>query len=456
MYLFLNITVFILILIGLATVNYFNPKWSLAKKVLIGLLVGVLFGVLLQFLYGHNAVLINSTIDWIDVVGTGYINLLQMIVMPLILASILSAVAKLHTATSLGKLSILTISILLFTTFIAAVIGIVMTLLFGLTSQGLTSGVQEAAQMATLKNVHVKALEVLTVPQILLSFIPQNPFLDLTGARATSIISVVIFSVFLGIAALKLFEANHEKGKKVLNAIDMLQLLIMKLVKVVMLLTPYGVFALMTKMAASSNVQDIIKLGGFLIASYLAILCMFMVHAFLLFLTGISPIRFFKKIIPMLTFAFTSRSSAASIPLNIETQTQRFGVPDSIASFSASFGATIGQNGCAGIYPAMLATMVAPTVGVHLDIHWFFMLAVVVTISSIGVAGVGGGATFAALIVLPIMGLPIELIALLISIEPLIDMARTALNVSGSLTAGVLTSQILDETNKKIYDNSTS
>lgn len=454
MHLFLNIAMFILILIGFAILNHTHPKWSLAKKVLIGLVAGVLLGVLMQFLYGHETVLIKASIDWVDVVGTGYVNLLQMIVMPLILVSILNAVAKLHTATSLGKLSVLTISILLFTTFIAAILGIGMTLLFGLTSEGLTSGAQEAASLATLEDVHIKALETLTVPQILLSFIPQNPFLDLTGARATSIISVVIFAVFLGIAALKLFDANKEKGKKVLNAIDMLQLLIMKLVKVVMSLTPYGVFALMTKMAASSNVQDIIKLGGFLVASYLAILCMFIVHAFLVFLTGISPLAFFKKIIPMLMFAFTSRSSAASIPLNIETQTQRFGVPDSIASFSASFGATIGQNGCAGIYPAMLATMVAPTLGIVLDVHWLMMLAIVVTISSIGVAGVGGGATFAALIVLPIMGLPIELIALLISIEPLIDMARTALNVSGSLTAGVLTSQILGETNKTILINS--
>lgn len=452
--LFFTVVLFILILIGLVSLNRHNAKWSLAQKVFIGLVAGIVFGVSLQLFYGNTHPIVLNSLEWIDVIGTGYVNLLQMIVMPLILMSIFNAVAKLHDATSLGKLSLLTISLLLFTTFIAAIIGILVTLAFGLTAEGLTAGSQEAARLATLESHHIKALEDLTVPQILLSFIPQNPFLDLTGARVTSIISVVIFAVFLGVAALKLFQINPTKGKKVLDAIDMIQLLVMQLVKVVMVLTPYGIFALMVRMSAHSDLQDIIQLGGFLVGSYVAILLMFCIHVLVLALTGISPWRFIKKIMPMLIFAFSSRSSAATIPFNIETQTQRFGVPSSIASFSASFGATIGQNGCAGIYPAMLATMVAPTVGLTADFHWFTLLVFVITISSIGVAGVGGGATFSALIVLPIMGLPIELIALLISIEPLIDMARTALNVSGALTAGVVTSQLMGETNKKVLKDS--
>ena len=158
----------------------------------------------------------------------------------------------------------------------------------------------------------------------------------------------------------------------------------------------------------------------------------------------------------MITFAFTSRSSAASIPLNVETQTRRLGVPESIASFSASFGATIGQNGCAGLYPTMLAVMVAPTVGINpFDPVWIATLVGIVTLSSAGVAGVGGGATFAALIVLPAMGLPVTLVALLISIEPLIDMGRTALNVNGSMTAGSLTSRWLGMTDKSAGERRT-
>ncbi len=181
---------------------------------------------------------------------------------------------------------------------------------------------------------------------------------------------------------------------------------------------------------------------------------MFAVHALLLSLTGVNPARVFRKVWPVLTFAFTSRSSAASIPLNVEAQSRRLGVPESIASFSASFGATIGQNGCAGLYPAMLAVMVAPTVGINpLDPVWIATLVGIVTISSAGVAGVGGGATFAALIVLPALGLPVTLVALLISVEPLIDMGRTALNVSGSMTAGTVTSQLMKQTDKTVMNS---
>lgn len=376
-----------------------------------------------------------------------------MVVMPLVFVSILGAVIKLHDAGSLGKISFISIGTLLFTTAIAAFVGVAVTNLFGLTAAGLVQGTQETERLNTIQTDYVGQVADLQVPDLFLSFIPSNPFAELTGAHPTSIISVVIFAVFLGIACLNLMKADAEKGQKLLSAIDILQAWVMKLVRLIMMLTPYGVFALMTNIVANSKMADILNLGGFLVASYIGLAIMFIVHAVILALTGVNPIQFFKKVWPVLTFAFTSRSSAASIPLNIEAQTRRLGVPESIASFSASFGTTIGQNGCAGLYPAMLAVMVAPTVGINpLDPLWILTLVCVVTLSSIGVAGVGGGATFAALIVLPMLGLPVTLVALLISIEPLIDMGRTALNVNGSMTAGVVTSQVLGQTDKRIFE----
>jgi len=145
----------------------------------------------------------------------------------------------------------------------------------------------------------------------------------------------------------------------------------------------------------------------------------------------------------VLTFAFATRSSAATIPLTIRAQIEELKVPAPIANISASFGATIGQNGCAGIYPAMLAVMVAPTMGVDLDFGFISSLLVVIAIGSFGIAGVGGGATNAALVVLPAVGFPVTVAALLISIEPLIDMARTALNVNGAITTGILTNRFI-------------
>jgi L-cystine uptake protein TcyP (sodium:dicarboxylate symporter family) len=333
-------------------------------------------------------------------------------------------------------------------------VGVLVTNLFGLTAEGLVQGAQESARLTAIQTNYVGKLADLTVPQMVLSFIPKNPFADLTGASPTSIISVVIFATFLGVAALQLLKDDKPKGERVLVAIDTLQAWVMKLVRLVMKLTPYGVLALMTKVVAGSNIHDIVKLGSFVVASYIGLAIMFVVHAVLLAFTGVNPMKFFRKVWPVITFAFTSRSSAASIPLNVEAQTRRLGVPESIASFSASFGATIGQNGCAGLYPAMLAVMVAPTVGINpLDPVWIATLVGIVTISSAGVAGVGGGATFAALIVLPAMGLPVTLVALLISVEPLIDMGRTALNVNGSMAAGTITSQLMKQTDKAVMDS---
>ncbi len=447
--LIINIVVFVGLIFLLAQTR--KTDWSLSKKVLAGLILGVVFGLGLHLIYGGGHPILAESISWFNIVGNGYVKLLQMVVMPLVFVSILGAVAKLHQASSLGKISFYTIGTLLFTTLIAALVGVFVTNLFGLTAKGLVQGAAETARLTAIQTDYVGKVTDLSVPQFILSFIPSNPFAELTGANPTSIISVVIFAVFLGVAALNLMKDDAEKGQRILTAIQTLQSWVMKLVRLVMTLTPYGVFALMTKVVASSNVADILNLGGFLVASYLGLAIMFVVHAIILTVTGVSPLKFFKKVAPVLTFAFTSRSSAASIPLSIEAQTRRLGVPESIASFSASFGATIGQNGCAGLYPAMLAVMVAPTMGINtLDPMWIASLVGIVTLSSIGVAGVGGGATFAALIVLPAMGLPVTLVALLISIEPLIDMGRTALNVNGSMTAGVVTSQFMGQTDKAI------
>ena len=167
-----------------------------------------------------------------------------------------------------------------------------------------------------------------------------------------------------------------------------------------------------------------------------------------------NPATYFKKAFPVLSFAFVSRSSAGALPLNIETQHKALGVDSASANLAASFGMSIGQNGCAGVYPAMLATIVAPTVGIDVLSPTFFVpLIAVVAISSFGVAGVGGGATFASLIVLGTMGLPIEVVAVLASVEPLIDMGRTALNVSDSMVAGITASHVAGGLDRSVLDD---
>ena len=440
-----SLAVFIAILMFLF--NQQQKQNTLSRLVLIGLVTGSLFGLGLQLIHGEGSDVIGQTLEWVGIVGSGYVGLLKMVIMPLVLISMISAVVKLEKGGSLGKISGLTISVLLVTTAIAAMIGILVTTTFGLSAAGLTEGARETARIAVLES-RVESVSDLTIPQMLVSFIPTNPFADLTGARSTSIIAVVIFGVLVGIAARKVMAEKEELESPIRTFVEAAQSVVMRLVKMIMALTPYGIAALMAKVVATSSAADIFNLLGFIVASYVAIALMFLVHGLLVSFVGVSPAEYFKKIWPVLTFAFTSRSSAATIPLNVEAQITKLNVPPAIANLSASFGATIGQNGCAGIYPAMLAVMVAPTMGIDpLDINFILSLIAIITISSFGIAGVGGGATFAALIVLPAMGLPVTIAALLISIEPLIDMARTALNVSGAMTAGTMTSRLLKSTN---------
>lgn len=437
----INLIIFVALLVLLAWI--FKRTQKLGTTVFIGLVLGLVCGALLQQLADQDVV--KSTLDWINLVGSGYVRLLQMIVMPLVFISILSAITRLNQASALGKISFSVISVLLITTAIAAAIGIAMAYIFELSAEGLVAGERELVAQTRVEG-RVEKVSSLTIPAMLLSFIPKNPFLELTGANPTSIISVVLFSALLGVAALSLSKEDQALGERIAQGVETLNKLIMRLVRMVIRLTPYGVFALMIKMATTSKWADIVNLGSFIIASYLAILFMFLVHALILVLFKVNPVGYFKKVLPTLSFAFTSRSSAATLPLNIETQTNKLGNNSVIANFAATFGATIGQNGCAGIYPAMLAVMVAPTVGIDpFSFTYLATLILVVTISSLGIAGVGGGATFAAIVVLSTLNLPLALVGLLISIEPLIDMGRTALNVNGSMVAGTVTNQLLSK-----------
>ncbi|MFA1413577.1 L-cystine transporter [Haemophilus influenzae] len=439
--LLVNLAIFIAFLLLLA--QLYRKTEKLGQTVFIGLLLGLLFGAVLQSAFEKP--LLDKTLDWINVVSNGYVRLLQMIVMPLVFVSILSAIARINQTKSLGKVSVGVLSTLLITTAVSAAIGIAMVHLFDVSAAGLIVGDRELAAQSKVLD---KAGQVsnLTVPAMLVSFIPKNPFADLTGANPTSIISVVIFSALLGVAALSLGKEDQALGERIAQGVETLNKLVMRLVRFVIHLTPYGVFALMIKMAATSKWADIVNLGNFIVASYAAIALMFVVHGILLFFVKVNPVDYYKKVLPTLSFAFTSRSSAATIPLNIETQTAKLGNSNVIANFAATFGATIGQNGCGGIYPAMLAVMVAPMVGIDpFSFSYILTLIFVVAISSFGIAGVGGGATFAAIVVLSTLGLPLELIGLLISIEPLIDMGRTALNVNGAMVAGTITDRLLNK-----------
>lgn len=428
---------------------------SFAKRVFTALGIGIVFGVLLHLIYGTHSNVITSTSDWFNIVGQGYVALLQMIVMPLIFISIVAAFTKIQIGEKFAKIGSLIFIFLIGTVTIAAIVGVVYALVFGLDASTINLGNAEQARGSEIAK-QAKDLTAHTLPQQILELLPKNPFLDFTGQRATSTIAVVIFASFIGFAYLRVARKQPDHGELLKRAIDAIYSLVMAIVTFVLRLTPYGVLAIMANTLSTSDFGAIWTLGKFLIASYAALITMYIIHLIILSLLGISPIRYVKKTLEVLIFAFTSRSSAGALPLNVQTQTRRLGVPEGIANFAATFGLSIGQNGCAGIYPAMLAIMVAPVANVEIDLQFIVTLIAVVIISSFGVAGVGGGATFASILVLSTLNLPVALAGVLISVEPLIDMGRTALNVNDSMLAGTGTAKLTKHWDKDTFESNDS
>lgn len=452
----MSIILNIVALLVLAALLFFLKKKNVkfSNRVFAGLILGIILGIALQFIYGINSEALTETMPWYNLIGNGYVKLLQMIAMPLVFISIILAFTKVTIGKNFGKMAALILAILIGTTAVAAVVGITSTTLFDLNADQIMQGDAESARGALMeeKSQTVPA----TLPEQLLELFPANPFLDLTGARSTSTIAVVIFAAFLGFAYLQLRRKDETVANTIQKGVEAINALILGVVRIVLQLTPYGILAIMARTVATSDFGAIAELGKFVIASYAALIVMFIVHLLIITFTGLNPLTYIKKSAETLLFAFTSRSSAGTLPLNLQTQTTRLGVPEGIANFAGSFGLSIGQNGCAGVYPAMLAVMIAPTVGIDpLSPSFLLSVVAIVAISSFGVAGVGGGATFAAILVLSALDLPIALAGVLISVEPLIDMGRTALNVSGSMTAGVATARITGELDTDTYnDNS--
>lgn len=437
----LIVLVFVALLAGLVYLR--KKKKSFTTRVFVALIAGLVFGILLQTLFGFGSEVIQFAMRWIGLVGTGYVRLLRMIVMPLIFISILTAFIT-QRSKNLGKTTGRILAILMITVSIAALVGALVTNAFNLNAEGIQVG---AAQIERGENLEIQLedFEAIPIEQQLLEIVPINPFGALAGDGSNPTLSVVFFASVLAFAVIQMRRFKPESAEFFEKLVVSLHDVIMQLVRMVMQFTPYGILALMTRVAGTSNGSDIVRLLKFIVASYVAILIMYVIHLIIVAAFGISPLVFIKKSVDALLFAFSSRSSAGTLPLTIEAQ-KKMGVPDGIANLAGSLGTSIGQNGCAGVYPAMLAIMIAPTMGINpMDPAFLIRLIFIVALASFGIAGVGGGATFAALVVLSALNFPVALAGLLIAIEPLIDMARTALNVSDSILTGVVTARSMGE-----------
>ncbi|WP_295295615.1 cation:dicarboxylase symporter family transporter [uncultured Brachyspira sp.] len=453
-YTLINIIVLLLIVFLL----YFMEKKHLnfTVRVLSALILGLLLGFVLRNVYETDV--ITNTMIWYNVVGSGYVRLLQMLVMPLIFISITMALLNIKGDSNIAKMTMIIIAILMITTAISALVGILISKGFGLDASKIQAIVGDYSQGALKYENRLEAFNSKPVPQQLLEIIPTNPFSALAGGGGSPTLSVVFFSAFVGMAALGIKKKKPEIFDFFRKIMFSLHEIVMRIVSIVMRLTPYGVLALMAKFMATSDLKAFAQLGQFLLASYIAIFIMLIVHSIILMIFGYNPFKYYSKALPTLAFAFSSRTSAGTLPMTVDTLKNKMGISEGVSNLSASLAVTIGQNGCAGIYPAMVVAMIAPTLGINVFEPVFLIkVVIIIAIGSFGIAGVGGGATNAALITLSALNFPVELVAILLGIEPLIDMGRTLLNVNDGMITAAATGKICKEVDiAKFNSNNTA
>ena len=457
----LTLIILCVIFLGFYAVLWFfkRQRKSFNYRVLNALFAGLLFGGAIQLILGIDGInhdVIDEFSQFISVFARGYVKLLQMLVIPLVFVAMVSSIMNVDSQDVLSRIAPKVIGFLILTVSISALVGVASIYLFGIDAHTIADSIGSNSAVEARGAALMKAKTSMLdggLAHLVLSIIPANLFDMLTGSQRTSTLSTVLFSMFLGYSILQVKKHNAEKVQPLINLINASKEVVLSMVRRILRLTPYGVFALMTRFMMTNSLFALAEIGRFVAASYAAIVAMYVIHVMMVGLFRLSPIQFVKKSLPVLVFGFGSRSSMAAIPLNIETQTGRLGVDEETANLSATFGASIGQNGCAGIYPAMLAIMSAQIMGVSIDFSFILYLLAVIAISSFGIAGVGGGATFAAIAVLTIMGLDIHIAAILISVEALIDMGRTALNISDSILSGLLTAKRNGTLDRQIYNS---
>lgn len=434
-----NTLAWLIVLVLLFILMLFLKKKHInfSNRMFIGTGLGIILGFAIQFVakFPKNPLeitWINESTKWFSLFGNGFIDLIRMIVIPLIIISIIHIIISMKKDAKIKQLTIYTLVTLLSTVAISAVIGFIISYVFKI---GLNS---------TIGSGSSDIKEVQSLIDIFRNLIPKNP---IESMATSNVIAVVIFSIFVGTAAKKMGKIYAKTMETFNKLIEALHKIIVSITMTIINLMPYAVIPLLANTIAQRGIKSILDVILFIIALYIAVIIMFLVHMILLSVFGFNPITYIKKAIPVLVLAFTSRSSLGCLPVTIETL-ESMGCNSSTSTFVSSLGSTTGMNGCAGIFPAMLIIMISNITGYPINLGFMIMALLVVTISSIGIAGVPGTATTSASINLSAVGLGqyFDLTSPILAVDPILDMARTMLNINGVLT----TSLIVDKKLKQI------
>ena len=389
---------------------------SLTKKIMTAMVAGAILGVLLNLLVGEGGVISDYLVDGLlYVVGAIFIASLKMLVVPLVFVSLVGGVTSLGNLTALGRMSVKAIVLYLLTTTIA--ISIALTLAV---SVGPGAGFDGGDEAVTFEGRAAPPLA-----DVFINMVPSNP---VEAMASGNMLQIIVFALLFGIA----ITMSGERGKHVMNVFNDLDVVIMRMVEIIMRLAPYGVFALITRTFATQGIDLIVPLMSY----FLTLICALGLHALLVYptllktLANLNPFTFLRKMRDPATFAFSTASSAATIPVTLRTVEAKMGVDNAVASFTVPLGATINMDGTA-MMQGVATVFIANVYNIDLAITDYLMVVLTATLASIGTAAVPGVGLVMLTMVLNQVGLPVEGIALIIGVDRLLDMLRTACNVTG-------------------------
>ena len=443
----LKTVIFIAVLIGTFFIvkQFEKKKVKFSTRTIYATIIGLILGVIIQLVAGlpenpAEVTWLQEVTKWYGLFGSGFMDLLKMLVVPMVFVSILRVIINMGEGDDLGKLTFKSLGMLLMTTALAAIVGIVVGNVMKL---GVGTDVVATAD--------TELREITPLVDTLRGLLPSNPVASMADGN---IVAIIIFATFLGLAVKRLSKKYLDIIKPFIDLVEAFYKIIVSVAMTVIKFMPYAVVALLANTITARGLASMISVVQFIVALYISVAIMFVIHLIIIALNGLNPITYIKNAAEPLLLAFTSRSSLGTLPVTIEALTDKQGGEEGVASFTASLGANMGMNGCAGIYPALMAVTIANMAGVEMNASFYAMLLVVITISSLGIAGLPGTATMAVSVVLSGVGIGsyFPLAGGILAIDPILDMGRTMLNVNGSTTTAVIVGKSLKKLDKEVFN----
>ena len=410
---------------------------GLTKRIIIALVAGLLIGLIMNVLPIPESIFGLLVDDILKLGGSIFIVLMKMLVVPVVFVSLVCGVASLGNISELGRIGLKTLVMYVLTTALAITLALTVANLLGV-----GDGFQ-------LTSVH-STIDVSSAPslkQVFLDMFPSNPFKALADGK---MLQVIIFSVLFGMAITMAGKA----GQRIINLFTDMNDIVMKLILMVMEVAPYGVFCLVSSLFARMGFDAIGELTEyFLVVLLVLFIQLFGVYSlFLNLLTRLNPITFFKKMYSAMLFAFSISSSNASIPVVLDTVERKLGVRNAVASFVIPLGATINMDGTA-IMQGVATAFIAHAYGIDIGMVGYITVILMATLASVGTAGVPSVGLITLAMVLQQVGLPVEGIGLIIGVDRLLDMVRTAVNVTGDSMVACVVGKSEKQLDEKVFND---